>query len=309
MSECRPQVRRDCTTGRKRPGIHGSLVPATHAPANGSAASHSQRAAPRQQRRRLGSYLSSPAVCGSQERRDGIAEPCNVGGAALRPVSSSEGVTMRMTSLKILPVLTLIGGSLLFSAVSGPAAASVGSLQAKVAPAQPSTPPSGQIAQTEADGHTFCLDAVAVGSDAGKNGDAVVLYDCVSGSNQLWYEGPPYPGANGDFHDLHSVRYPNLCLNVNDAGGVTNGSVVQLWSCSTAYNELWNFYYFTECLGLTEAACPLKLDADAPDGDALVLEALDAAPNSGDLKNGDQILVYEYSSAANRNWTSGQFGG
>lgn len=198
---------------------------------------------------------------------------------------------MRMTRfLKFLAVLTLAAGPLLMSGVASSAGA-----------ATAAKPKGFELVQPEANGKVFCLDAVTKGSKAGKVGDPVVLYDCSGNSNQYWYEAPSPGGPNGNFHALHSTRYPKLCLR---ASGLTNGKVVLLAKCNTTRNEELNMYYFVECTGMTALPCPLKFDATEHKV-VIVLEAKDSAPHSGDLKNGDQILVWTDSNAANRNWLPG----
>ncbi len=216
---------------------------------------------------------------------------------------------MRMTKfLRLLPALALAAGPLLLSGVTSPAGAATavpgGSLNLSVArEAGTAAKPKGfELVQPEANGKVFCLDAVTKGSKAGKVGDPVVLYDCSGNSNQYWYEAPSPGGPDGDFHALHSTRYPKLCLR---ASGLKDGKVVLLGKCNTSRNEELNMYYFAECTGLTMMPCPLKFAATGPGKVVLVLEAKDSAPHSGDLKNGDPILVWTYSTAANRNWLPG----
>ncbi len=199
---------------------------------------------------------------------------------------------MRMRMLrKFLPVLALAAGPLLVAGITSPAGA-----------ATVAKPKGFELVQPEANGKVFCLDAATKGPKAGKVGDPVVLYDCSGNSNQYWYEAPSPGGPNGNFHALHSTRYPKLCLRAN---GLKDGDVVLLGKCNTTRNEELNMFYFVECTGMTMTPCPLKFDATGPHKIVIVLEAKDSKRHSGDLKNGDQILVWTYSSAANRNWLPG----
>lgn len=216
---------------------------------------------------------------------------------------------MRMIRfLRFLPVLALAAGPLLASGLISSAAAATAPPGASLRPGVAAEvtvakkPRGFELVQPEANGKVFCLDAATKGPKAGKVGDPVVLYDCSGNSNQYWYEAPSPGGPAGNFHALHSTRYPKLCLRAN---GLKNGKVVLLGKCNTTRNEELNMYYFVECTGMTALPCPLKFDGTGPHKIVLVLEAKDSAPHSGDLKNGDQILVWTYSSAANRNWLPG----
>jgi hypothetical protein len=216
---------------------------------------------------------------------------------------------MRMTTFRrFLPVLALAAGPLLVSGLTSPAGAATALPGGPLRPgiegqvAASAKPRGFELVQPEANGKVFCLDAATRGSKAGKVGDPVVLYDCSGNSNQYWYEAPSPGGPDGNFHALHSTRYPKLCLRAN---GLKNGEVVLLGKCNTTRNEELNIYYFVECTGLEMLPCPLKFAATGPHKIVLVLESKDSAPHSGDLKNGDQILVWTYSSAANRNWLPG----
>ncbi|BCJ62394.1 glycoside hydrolase family 27 protein [Micromonospora endophytica] len=61
-------------------------------------------------------------------------------------------------------------------------------------------------------------------------GAPVQIWDCNGGTNQQWtFNG------NGT---ISSVRFPNLCLDVNN-NGTANGTAVIVWSCHTAPNQRW----------------------------------------------------------------------
>ncbi|TDC63520.1 alpha-galactosidase [Micromonospora sp. KC207] len=62
-------------------------------------------------------------------------------------------------------------------------------------------------------------------------GTRVQIWDCNGGTNQQWtFNG------NGT---ISSVRFPSLCLDVNNAG-TTNGTTVLVWTCHTAANQRWS---------------------------------------------------------------------
>lgn len=72
-----------------------------------------------------------------------------------------------------------------------------------------------------------CLD---VPLDAA-NGTRVQIWDCNGGTNQQWtFNG------NGT---VSNVRFPALCLDVNN-GGAANGTTVILWSCHGGTNQRWS---------------------------------------------------------------------
>lgn len=72
-----------------------------------------------------------------------------------------------------------------------------------------------------------CLDVPSTAA----NGTRVQLWDCNGGTNQQWtFNG------NGT---VSSVRFPSLCLDVNN-GGTANGTTVILWSCHGGTNQRWS---------------------------------------------------------------------
>jgi alpha-galactosidase len=71
-----------------------------------------------------------------------------------------------------------------------------------------------------------CLDL----STTAAAGTRVQIWDCHGGTNQQWTFN-----SNGT---ISSVRFPNLCLDVNLAA-VTNGTAVIVWTCHTAANQRW----------------------------------------------------------------------
>jgi alpha-galactosidase len=71
-----------------------------------------------------------------------------------------------------------------------------------------------------------CLD-IPVSATAGTR---VQIWDCNGGTNQQWT-------LNGNA-TISSVRFPNLCLDVNLAA-TTNGSAVIVWTCHAAANQRW----------------------------------------------------------------------
>ena len=71
-----------------------------------------------------------------------------------------------------------------------------------------------------------CLDIPANATA----GTRVQIWDCNGGNNQQWT-------LNGNA-TISSVRFPNLCLDVNLAA-TTNGSAVIVWTCHAAANQRW----------------------------------------------------------------------
>lgn len=71
-----------------------------------------------------------------------------------------------------------------------------------------------------------CLD-IPLNATAGTR---VQIWDCNGGTNQQWTFN-----SNGT---ISSVRFPNLCLDVNN-NGTTNGTTVLVWTCHGAANQRW----------------------------------------------------------------------
>jgi hypothetical protein len=82
----------------------------------------------------------------------------------------------------------------------------------------------------------LCLDANDLGPTADQNGDKVQLWNCYGGASQEWI--PQY--KSGQLAWLVNAKYPEICLNANNVGGLANGHRVQLWNCYNSANELWN---------------------------------------------------------------------
>ncbi|GAA1805405.1 ricin-type beta-trefoil lectin domain protein [Luedemannella flava] len=61
-------------------------------------------------------------------------------------------------------------------------------------------------------------------------GTRVQIWDCNGGTNQHWTLN-----SNGS---ISSVRFPNLCLDVNNAA-TANGTAVIVWTCHGAANQRW----------------------------------------------------------------------
>ena len=61
-------------------------------------------------------------------------------------------------------------------------------------------------------------------------GTRAQIWDCNGGTNQQWTLN-----ANAT---LSNVRFPTLCLDVNNAA-TTNGSAVIVWTCHAAANQRW----------------------------------------------------------------------
>jgi hypothetical protein len=194
---------------------------------------------------------------------------------------------MHMTRfLKSLAVLTLAAGPLLSLGGSGAAIA------ATAAPAVLPTPTNSFQMITEGG---YCLDANASGSTAGNDGDAVTLWTCTGGTNQLWHQGRS--DVDG-YNTLVNNRWPNECLNVDNSGGERNGSKVQLWHCSiTTSNEFWGTREWMICL---RNQCNPK-DITNEGGAGLSTPVLDAV--SQHIGNGDKVQVWQPNGGANQSWT------
>lgn len=72
-----------------------------------------------------------------------------------------------------------------------------------------------------------CLDVPTTAA----NGTRVQIWDCNGGTNQQWAFH-----SNGT---VSNVRFPSLCLDVNN-GGTANGTTVILWSCHGNPNQRWS---------------------------------------------------------------------
>ncbi|MEU7933526.1 glycoside hydrolase family 27 protein [Micromonospora echinofusca] len=72
-----------------------------------------------------------------------------------------------------------------------------------------------------------CLDVPTTAA----NGTRVQIWDCNGGTNQQW--------AFRSDGTVSSVRFPSLCLDVNN-GGTTNGTTVILWTCHGNPNQRWS---------------------------------------------------------------------
>ncbi|MBF9130328.1 ricin-type beta-trefoil lectin domain protein [Plantactinospora sp. S1510] len=71
-----------------------------------------------------------------------------------------------------------------------------------------------------------CLD-IPTNATAGTR---VQIWDCGGGTNQQWV-------LNGN-GSISSVRFPSLCLDVNNAG-TANGTTVIVWTCHGGANQRW----------------------------------------------------------------------
>ncbi|MEW2380038.1 ricin-type beta-trefoil lectin domain protein [Micromonospora sp. NPDC047812] len=86
--------------------------------------------------------------------------------------------------------------------------------------------------QISQDGQTLrilgkCLDVPT----SAANGTRAQIWDCNGGTNQQWTLN-----SNGT---VSNVRFPSLCLDVNN-GGTANGTAVILWSCHGNANQRWS---------------------------------------------------------------------
>jgi hypothetical protein len=159
------------------------------------------------------------------------------------------------------------------------------------APAQtaaPANPPAITRYEIRSAVGDLCLDANDLGSTAGRNGDRVQLWTCYGGTNQQWI--PQY--RSGQLAWLVSARYPGMCLNANNVGGLVNGRRVQLWNCYNAANELWNF----GGAAASPSGSPLFLGNGGSQS-----PALDA--NKYHLGNGDKVQVWAYYGGTSQLWS------
>jgi hypothetical protein len=121
--------------------------------------------------------------------------------------------------------------------------------------------------------HRKCLDAVR--SHDGQNGDAVQLWSCNSGSNQVWTFDDLLP------NEIYNAAH-GKCLDAVRSHDGQNGDKIQLYSCNDGINQSWfaSTYFRNE----------------AHD------KCLDA-PRSHDGQNGDQMQLYSCNYATNQSWT------
>ena len=160
-------------------------------------------------------------------------------------------------------------------------------LVATAVPARSSSPTVTQYEIRNA-ADNLCLDANDKGPTAGQNGDKVQLWNCYGGASQEWL--PEH--QSGQLAWLASVKYPGMCLNANDIGGLANARRVQLWNCYSTANELWNF----GTLAANPIGSPLFLSSD---GGSQPL-ALDA--DKYHLGNGDKVQVWAYYGGTSQTW-------
>jgi hypothetical protein len=138
---------------------------------------------------------------------------------------------------------------------------------------------------------TLCLDANDQGSTAGQNGDKVQLWTCNGGTNQRW--GLLTEDSAGNF-TLYNERYPDMCLNADDSGGLADGRKVQLWDCGTTSNFYWAVGAWSRCLAtIHECVLPLESNNYAWQLNARV-------PGLG---NGDYVQIWRpIQGALNADW-------
>ena len=132
-----------------------------------------------------------------------------------------------------------------------------------------------------------CLDANDLGPTAGQNGDKVQLWNCYGGANQEWT--PRY--KSGQLAWLVNAKYPGMCLNADDVGGLANGRRVQLWNCYDNANELWN----VGTLLANPVSSPLFLGRGG--SQSLALDA-----NKYNLGTRDKVQVWAYYGGSSQLW-------
>jgi len=152
----------------------------------------------------------------------------------------------------------------------------------------PGNPPSTAQYEIRNAADNLCLDANDKGPTAGRNGDTVQLWNCYGGTNQKWV--PQY--RSGRLAWLVSAKYPGMCLNANNVGGLANGRRVQIWNCYNTANELWNF----DTLLANPIGAPLFLGS----GGGSQHLALDA--DKYHLGNGDKVQVWDYYGRSTQVW-------
>lgn len=134
---------------------------------------------------------------------------------------------------------------------------------------------------------SLCLDANDLGPTAGHNGDQVQLWNCYGSANQEWI--PQYKA--GQLAWLVNAKYPGMCLNADNAGGLANGRKVQLWNCYNTPNELWN----VGTLLANPVSSPLSLGSGG--SQSLALDA-----DKYHLGNGDKVQVWAYYGGGSQLW-------
>jgi hypothetical protein len=90
------------------------------------------------------------------------------------------------------------------------------------------------------DGPTLCLTASSTGSEAGQDGDRVVVAACDGSASQIWLPEQWDTGGTR-FTWLVNDRYQSKCLNARNSGGLHNGQRTMLWNCYQSLNEDWDF--------------------------------------------------------------------
>lgn len=133
----------------------------------------------------------------------------------------------------------------------------------------------------------LCLDANDLGPTAGQNGDKVQLWTCYGGANQKWI--PQY--KSGQLAWLVNARYPGMCLNADNTGGLANEHRVQLWNCYNSANELWN----VGTLLANPISSPLFLGSGG--SQSLALDA-----DKFHLGDGDKVQVWAYYGGSSQLW-------
>jgi hypothetical protein len=175
--------------------------------------------------------------------------------------------------------------SILASRSSAPLLPAPAASASAVTPA-PGSPAAATAYEIRNSSGNLCLDANDAGPTAGQNGDRVQLWNCYGGANQEWT--PEY--KSGQLAWLINAKYPGMCLNANNAGGLANGRRVQLWNCFNSANEFWNF----GALLASPVGSPLLLGVGSQ---SLALDA-----DKYHLGNGDTVQVWAYYGGDNQTW-------
>jgi hypothetical protein len=170
------------------------------------------------------------------------------------------------------------------TSATAPPALAAAALATETAAASPPVPARFEI-RNIADNQ--CLDANDLGSAAGRNGDKVQLWNCYGGASQEWIAHY----KSGQLAWLVNAKYPGMCLNADNGGGLANGRRVQLWNCYDGANELWN-------VG-TLLAHPVSSPLFLGQGGSQSL-ALDA--DKYNLGNGDKAEVWAYYGSSSQLW-------
>jgi hypothetical protein len=152
-----------------------------------------------------------------------------------------------------------------------PSDATENSVQANIVAARYGTSSSGGGTGKEIVGGQSgrCVD---VPNASTANGTHVQLYDCWSGSNQLWTSTS----------SKQLTVYGNKCLDAYGQG-TSNGTAVAIWDCNGQTNQQWNVNSNGTITGVQSGLC---LDA-----------------NGASTANGAQLILWSCNGQSNQQWS------